>query len=407
MAIVKPPKSSFEISSLNLKPVIENNSIRARRRNLFDLSPTTHCSVIGTCLTTGELRKVVKKLLGDHIQAVSDHAVHTHGVRLASMKGVPTKLLNKALDQKHYRTIRRFDQAKTEVEVRDLWEASKKEGQIEGAYWSVITHPAASEELFSQVFGDVHMLSHLVGASNRADIRRLSQHEAEVGALRTTVEEIKAAMRAGFSRRDTEIQALQRTLAQALAEQNESPTHGEETTTLRNLVVRLRQQVAAESGRRERYSTELTEARARINNLSEEIRAAQNRNRQLEDDLHALEANIAPLSQGPVGRRDFDKTILYVGGKQATVQNLRDLVERRGGSFLHHDGGHEQKIGLLPGLISGADCVFFPVDFVSHQAMQVIKRHCELSHIPFIALHRSGIASLSRGLDEYLAMVEP
>ena len=71
------------------------------------------------------------------------------------MKGMPTKFLNKALDQKHYRTIRQFDQAETEVEVRDLWEASKKEGQIEGAYWSVITHPAASEELFSQVFGDI------------------------------------------------------------------------------------------------------------------------------------------------------------------------------------------------------------------------------------------------------------
>jgi hypothetical protein len=211
-------------------------------------------------------------------------------------------------------------------------------------------------------------------------------------------------MRAGASRRDAEIQRLQRTLAAAVAEQTDNRNPSEETATLWNLVARLRQQLAAETSRRERYGTELAELKVQIRNVQQELRAVQERNHQLEDDLHAFEAYIQPLSRGGAEQRLSDKTILYVGGKSSTIQNLRDLVERLGGLFLHHDGGQEQKIGLLPGLISRADCAFFPVDFVSHQAMQAVKRQCGLLQTPFIALHRSGTASLSRGLDEYLAV---
>ena len=395
----------IELPGTSSDNLLENAlRVRARRRRLIDLSPMTHCSLIGTCLTTPELRKIVKKVLGDHIEKLSDHDVHTHGVRLASVEGLPTKLLNKALDEKHGRTIRRFDDAKTESEVRELWAAARKEGQIEGAYWAVATHPVASEVLFTRVFGDVHMLSHLVGSSNRADIRRLAQFEDEVAALQTSLEETKAAMRAGASRRDLEIQQLQRTLAAAVHKQTDNRDLDEEAVTLRNLVARLRQQLAAETSWRERHGTELTEVKSKVRTIEQELRVAQERNRQLEDDLHAFEAYIQPLSRGGgAEQRLRDKIILYIGGKSSTIPNLRDLVERLGGSFLHHDGGQEQKIGLLSGLIGRADCVFFPVDFVSHQAMLAIKRQCGLLQTPFIALHRSGTASFSRGLDEYLA----
>ena len=89
-------------------------------------------------------------------------------------------------------------------------------------------------------------------------------------------------------------------------------------------------------------------------------------------------------------------------GRSGTIPNLRDLVERLGGCFLHHDGGQTQNIGLLAGFIRRADCVFFPVDCVSHQAMFAVKRHCGLSRIPFVALHRSGSGSLMRGVEQFL-----
>ena len=42
-----------------------------RRRTLFDLSPMLHCSVIGTCLTMAELRKVLKKVAGGDAERLS------------------------------------------------------------------------------------------------------------------------------------------------------------------------------------------------------------------------------------------------------------------------------------------------------------------------------------------------
>ena len=83
------------------------------------------------------------------------------------------------------------------------------------------------------------------------------------------------------------------------------------------------------------------------------------------------------------------------------------MVERLGGLLLHHDGGQMQNIGLLAGLIRRAECVFFPVDFVSHQAMFAIKRHCELSQVRFIALHRCGTGSLMRGIEQILGTARP
>ena len=191
-----------------------------RRRTLFDLSPMTHCSILGTCLTTAELRKVVRKVIGDRVQDAPDHEIHAHGVRLASVEGLPSKLLNKTLDDKHEAIVRRFSKAKTEEEIKYLWDEAKRSGHVEGPYWAVTTHPAAGEALFKKVFGDVHMLSHLVGASNRVDIRRLVEADAEIVTLREALETTQRSMRSSLSRRDQEIQQLKAALADQLSNSN-------------------------------------------------------------------------------------------------------------------------------------------------------------------------------------------
>jgi hypothetical protein len=95
----------------------------------------------------------------------------------------------------------------------------------------------------------------------------------------------------------------------------------------------------------------------------------------------------------------------YVGGKSGSVRQLRNIVEKLDGSLLHHDGGQTQNTALLAGLVGQADCVFFPVDFVSHQAMYAVKRYCALKQVPFVALHRAGVASLMSGIQEFLRRI--
>ena len=77
---------------------------------------------------------------------------------------------------------------------------------------------------------------------------------------------------------------------------------------------------------------------------------------------------------------------------------MRAAVERGGGDFLHHDGGIEHSIAMLPGLIGRADCVAFPIDCVSHDAMATVKRQCRQAGKPFIPLRTSSLASLLAGI---------
>ena len=77
---------------------------------------------------------------------------------------------------------------------------------------------AATDALMRRAFGDVHMLSHMVGAANRADIRRLRQLEEENAALSAKLDAQQRQLRDGFIARDEKIRLLNEALSRALAQ---------------------------------------------------------------------------------------------------------------------------------------------------------------------------------------------
>ena len=74
--------------------------MRARSK-LWELNASVHCSIIGTCLTTAELRRVMGKVLPGGVTASSDHDLHSQAVGLCLRQGPAAKLLQKALDHRH------------------------------------------------------------------------------------------------------------------------------------------------------------------------------------------------------------------------------------------------------------------------------------------------------------------
>lgn len=136
-----------------------------RRTRLWELSRYLHCSVIGTCLTTSELRHTLAKA-GFVTEGATDHDLHGKGVTVAGRQDTASKLLHKALDKRHRQAINQFAKAKNEADVSALWREAAKRGDIPGAYWAALTHLEATDDLVRQMFGEVHMLSHLVGAAN-------------------------------------------------------------------------------------------------------------------------------------------------------------------------------------------------------------------------------------------------
>jgi len=91
--------------------------------------------------------------------------------------------------------------------------------------------------------------------------------------------------------------------------------------------------------------------------------------------------------------------ILLVGGLAKNTRHFRCAVEERGGAFLHHDGGMEESIERLGGLLRHADAVLFPVDYMSHGALKKVKDVCRRLDKPYVPLRASGVAAFEGALD--------
>jgi Uncharacterized protein conserved in bacteria (DUF2325) len=381
-------------------------STTARRRKIWDLGGNLHCSIIGTCLSTAELRQLLTKVKLASPGA-SDHELHGQGVLLAGRRDGAAKLLNKALDQRHRLAIKQFDAADEEAALRALWRAAVQRGEIPGAYWAALTHPAATPAVVREVFGEVHMLSHLVGAANRADIRRLCALEAEKEALEAKIARQQAQLREAVVSRDIRIEQLGRALAAQVSPQHAASSNAgdaaSERAMLTQLVADLERRLDREATQRQRAERRAAALEAELAGARKSRIAAERREHALRQELDAIEASAAPALPDAVAAADLHGlALLYVGGRPHQVGHLKAVAESAAAQFLHHDGGIEERGGLLPGLISRADAVFFPVDCVSHDAMSLVKRLCQQAGKPYRPLRSAGLGSFLAALRDPL-----
>ena len=64
-----------------------------------------------------------------------------------------------------------------------IGKAAVDNGFIPDAYWALLTHPRLSASLEIHLFGDVHMMSHICGASHRGDARAIGEARREKADL--------------------------------------------------------------------------------------------------------------------------------------------------------------------------------------------------------------------------------
>src|SRR5262249_19997657 len=138
-----------------------------KRAKLWELTPMLHCSVVGTCLMSGELRSLLRRCGALPGGGQSDHELHEIAVSAASRRDETAKEIHKALDQRHKLAIARFSKTGSTEELRTLWDDAVAGGDIAGAYWALLTHPLCDDRSAHHAFGDIHMLSHVVGSANR------------------------------------------------------------------------------------------------------------------------------------------------------------------------------------------------------------------------------------------------
>jgi hypothetical protein len=391
----------------NLESEVEKLLLRPPRgrRKIWEFGTHLHCSLIGTCLSTGELRQILLKLGVREAADGSDRELHASAVLIAGKHQEGAKLLHKALDRRHRLAINQFERTKSRAEVRSRWQEAVQRGEIPGAYCAALTHPATDDALVKEIFAEVHMLSHLVGAANRADVRRLRQLEAENADLHAKVARQQQQLRDAVVSRDATIGQLTRALEQHLAnDRDESPEHvgDADGAAWRTLAADLERRLSSAEARCARADSRFEESRSALMAEGSKRLANEQRERQLRGELEAIEANLAslaePIASGRAMPRLLNLTLLYVGGRQDRIGHLRILAEDYGAVLLHHDGGVEERGGLLAGLVSRADAVLFPVDCVSHSAMLLVKRLCRQSDKPLLPLRSAGLAPFCAAL---------
>ncbi|MGD9538436.1 MAG: DUF2325 domain-containing protein [Alphaproteobacteria bacterium] len=378
----------------------------SRRLRLNELKNTLHCSIIGTCLTMGELREVARRFMPEgskELDAASDQDVHEHMVLAAGQSPLVSRQINKALDRRHAPVIRRFAAARDEAAVREAWRTAFDLGDIPGAYWAVLTHPAAGEELRQEAFGEVHMLSHLLGASNRADIRRLRSLEADNAALQSSLAHAQLAHRQALAERDARIAQLEQSLAGEPERLREAAANAlqHNAAELASLRSRLDKEAAARAHAELKHaalSEEVEALRASRADLESELAATMDELIAQRDSATDHTARADRSADDATPHRLDGQSILIVGARNRQAVACRSFIERRGGVFLHHDGGLEQSIGTLAGLISRASIVLVAIDCVSHEAALLVKRQAGKAGQPWLPLRTASLTALAQAL---------
>lgn len=380
----------------------------SRRRRLWELDGHAHCPVVGVCLPISVLRKVISKAVGG--QAIGDdYEMHCAAIAECKHRSVIAEAAQKELDRRYMISLRQAAQAKTTEALEAWWREASAGKDVAGALWAVLTHARCTSTLEHQVLGEVHMLQHQVGMAARVDIGRFEAliDENAVLTRELAAAQLRSARQAAEHARQTELQQaeLVRLRAEMIGRD----------TAMAQLQERLRDLEAAVPGLAQRFelARAAREQDERIHGLQRALLQAQqeaDRQRRRADDAmaewqHRDELRSATAAdEGTSADADLPslqhRAVLCVGGRTSIVPVYRQLIERTGGRFLHHDGGEEDSAAKLDSTLAAADLVICQTGCISHDAYWRVKDHCKRTGKRCVFVDTPSRAGLARALGE-------
>ena len=406
---VLAPAHNSQTTESSAPPVL----VKKTRRKLWELPHKLHCPVIGTCLDADELRRIARNTGVKPNGPLSDYDVHVSFVSAADDKNQLSLAAHKALEKKFGAHIRRFSKAKDRDQLESLWDDALGNGDVPGAFWASLTHPKCDLELNAKLYEEVHMLSHQIGAGQRADLKRLSTTQSALTKLQQELDVERKRTKKQI--KDQEQRNLDlSTKLRATHEQNHSLT-----ATNAELQRKLKHFEAQHNGEQiAALEDELREQARALAQMTAERDQWRNRCAELEINCQTSrtkEIDIDISSEDPTGSC-YDcgdcpnlkgQRILCVGGRRRLIEQYRELVMRNNGRFEHHDGGIEDSRQRLDAMLSSADAIVCATDSVSHDAYYRLKRFCKRYEKPHAFLKSSGISTFAQALGNVAESASP
>lgn len=392
-------------------------SPNGRRRKLWEIRPDMHCSILGTCLDHSDLLKIGRKTGHVPAEHATEYQVHNYFVQQAEVPSRVSRLMHKTLNQKYETAIRIFQSAKNESDLKKLWSNALTKGDICGPFWALLSHACLTHSLLVQAFGEVHMLSHLNGATNRTNAKRLkntenllakTKHKLALSLERHQLMIAQHAKKIGNLQQQLLLSQQSSQSHEAASERLREFENGAVYSTLQSDIAQLKIDLERTVRSRDDYSKrldalnqELSELKIDYQNAIERIQALNRESSTPQVAGHNGNSPSEPLRNNEHESVDlYGQSIAYVGGRPATISNFRNLVENLNGNLIYHDGGVQDNIKSLNGVLNRADIVLCPVECVSHGACLKAKSYCKRAAKPFVPLRSTGLSSLMCGLKQ-------
>jgi hypothetical protein len=385
------------VQRLRAPPSVAPPASAGARRRLWELPPRALDMVLGVALPHEALRRVARRVLRAEPKA-QGHELHAGLVTECRRRGPLAEALQDELERQHAAPQRQAAEADSPEALARWWQGQAGRGELPGALWAVLSHPRCTEALQQQVLGEVQMLQFQAGQAARVELARFEALIDENAVL--------ARALAAAQQRCTQLAAAHaRVHAACLAE----------NATLRGRVAALEGQMRALRADAAAAPTGAQQA-ARIEGLERALRKALAPVKAHASAPGAVPKPVpksvpVPALQSPQtpGAAGFaaaagpeeglgQRNVLCVGGRTAIVPVYRRLVEARGGRFLHHDGGEEDKLGALDATLAAADLVICQAGCVSHNAYWRVKDHCKRTGKRCVFVETPSAAGLQRAL---------
>ncbi|MFG6447020.1 DUF2325 domain-containing protein [Roseateles sp. BYS180W] len=348
------------------------------------------------------LRRVLGKL-GDINVSPSDYELHCGAINEGAHRTPVSEALQKELDRRYATALRLAAQHKTAEALSRWWTACLSGQDVAGSLWATLTHARCDAALQERVLRDIHMLQHQVGAANRADLQRLEALSEENAVLGRELAQAQARSTLALAQRARELEEEQTKTLKLRAELMR------QNTRLDCLQQELAALEAAAPGLRSRMdqARELNLQQERLHELERALLLAQQQNERLrQHNAELRQALQHQRDRGPSAQAQHesellelgDCAVLCVGGRPAVVPVYRQLIERTGGRFLHHDGGEEDAVAMLDKSLAAADLVICQTGCISHDAYWRVKDHCKRTGKRCVFVDKPSASSLQKAL---------
>ena len=396
-----------------------------KQKSIWEIPSTQHCSIVGTCLSLGEAR-----LIGKRINVTCpnkedlDATIHSVLVQKCATKNWTSRLISKTLNEKFRNFIEIFKPCKDSDELLALWRASFSVGNIPGPYWAVLGHPCLNKEVGAKVYSDLHMLSHLVGSSNQANIVRIAELEIELANAQAKIKKLIVSnnvkvvnMTDIINSQEEKIVALNQInqdLDSRLTHLSES-IEVDQDSAFSNGVILCGELLSKESSadvlplrKAKKIVTKMTSKVEQITIENSRLRAEVDEKDSQIDLLNTEMSSIEQMldniqARGLAGSKSCDlagKCVLYIGGRRGAMCRMCDIVKKMNGNLVYHDGGQQDSLASLSSAVSSADAVLFPTNCVSHSSALEAKKLCKRMAKPYLPIRSAGLGSLINGLVE-------